>query len=73
VRLTGLKSEYRFDFQVGNLTMKFLKFSDTKGGACLNSFIYEFTPSEELEVETGFSSASQMLALATDRTDLPTI
>jgi hypothetical protein len=73
VQLTGLRSSYHFEYQSGNLTMKYVKFSDSEGGACLSSFVYVFSPSEETEVESDFISNGQMLMLATERTDLPTI
>lgn len=70
VQLTGAKDNYSFTCTSGSLSMQTISFSDTVGGACLDSFDYEFTPSKESIEENRFVQASKQLFVYTDRVDL---
>jgi hypothetical protein len=53
--------------------MQFISFSDTAQGACLETFLMQFTGSEESGVTTSFDPSSQKLVLFSERTDLTEI
>lgn len=53
-QLTNYKTDYNFRATRGQISVEFLNLGDTLGGACLDNWHYEFTASEEPDVETDF-------------------